>query len=224
MNAAGVERRRAWGLPVPAWLLLCAAGVAAAPQSAVERCREEPTDERRIACLEAALAGSVAMPAPGAEPGPPAQERPTPALRPDAPAPEPAAPARGPSRPALEPPAPAPESTPSAPESSAPAHDSAGGARSPGGIGAEQVRARRGGAELEAARGLRVASYDTVPFRRLQVKLENGQVWRQIEGDTQRLRVSLERNRTVDIEESALGGYKLRLNEIGRTIRVERIR
>jgi hypothetical protein len=36
--------------------------------------------------------------------------------------------------------------------------------------------------------------------------------------------VNLERNQSVDIEESGLGGYKLRLNEISRTIRVERIR
>jgi len=93
------------------------------------------------------------------------------------------------------------------------------------GIGAEQVRARQRATEtLEAARGLPVERYETVPYRRLQVELANGQVWRQIDGDTQRIRVDLERNRTVDIERSALGGYRLRLNELGRTIRVERIR
>ena len=54
--------------------------------------------------------------------------------------------------------------------------------------------------------------------------LENGQVWRQIKGDTQQVRVDLERNQTVDIEESSLGGYKLRLNEMRRTIRVERVK
>ena len=40
----------------------------------------------------------------------------------------------------------------------------------------------------------------------------------------QEIRVTVERNPTVDITESALGGYKLRLNEIRRTIRVQRIR
>lgn len=82
----------------------------------------------------------------------------------------------------------------------------------------------RHGQQGAVERCLRVAGYDTIPWRRLQVELENGQVWGQIEGDTQRIRVNLERNQTVDIEESGLGGYKLRLNEIERTIRVERIR
>jgi len=96
-------------------------------------------------------------------------------------------------------------------------------------LGADQVRARSESREerlarLQSASGLRVADYSTVPFRRLQVELENGQIWRQIQGDTQRIRVSLNRNQTVDIEESALGGFKLRLNEIKRTIRVQRIR
>lgn len=95
----------------------------------------------------------------------------------------------------------------------------------PHGIGAGQVKARSSSsATLESAHGLRVAGYSTVPYRRLQIELENGQVWRQIEGDTQRIRVDLTRNQTVDINESSLGGYKMRLNEIHRTIRVERIK
>ena len=96
-------------------------------------------------------------------------------------------------------------------------------------IGAEQVRARNMTQEqresaLETVTGLRVATYDEVPYQRLVVRLENGQVWRQIKGDIQRIRVSLERNQTVNITESRLGGYQLRLNEIRRTIRVERLK
>jgi hypothetical protein len=96
-------------------------------------------------------------------------------------------------------------------------------------IGARQVQVRnQTGAEIEAnlesAHGLRVARYSEVPYRRLEIELENGQVWRQIVGDTQRVYVNLERNQTVDIDESRISGYKLRLNELGRTIRVERIR
>lgn len=106
-------------------------------------------------------------------------------------------------------------------------------AASPGpavvGIGADQVIARNQTQQerldsLEQARGMSVASYDTVPVGRLLVRLENGQVWRQIKGDTQQVRVDLKRNQTVDIEESSLGGYKLRLNEMRRTIRVERVK
>lgn len=94
------------------------------------------------------------------------------------------------------------------------------------GLGAEQVESRRERAEKkpDAATGLRVASYATVPYQRLQVTLENGQVWRQIEGDVQRFRVDLKRNQTVDIVTAPISGYRLRLNEINRTIRVERIR
>ena len=53
---------------------------------------------------------------------------------------------------------------------------------------------------------------------------EEPATWRQIKGDTRRIRTSLERNQTADITESGFGGYMLRLNEIRRTIRVERIR
>jgi cytoskeletal protein RodZ len=98
------------------------------------------------------------------------------------------------------------------------------------GIGAEQVEARQSSrkesaAELASEAGLRVASYKVVPYERLVVELENGQVWLQIKGDTQRFRVSLERNQTVDISESRFGGgYQLRLNEMRRTIKVQRIK
>jgi hypothetical protein len=77
---------------------------------------------------------------------------------------------------------------------------------------------------VEPAIGLRVAEYSEVPYQRLQIELENGQIWRQISGDRQHLRVNLLRNQTVDIDESGIGAYKLRLNELQRTIPVERIR
>lgn len=96
-------------------------------------------------------------------------------------------------------------------------------------IGAEQVRARNEtsaeiAARLASVTGLKVAAYSEVPYQRLQVELENGQIWRQISGDTQHVRVDLQRNQTVDIEESQISGYRLRLNEMRRTIRVERIK
>ena len=98
----------------------------------------------------------------------------------------------------------------------------------PAGIGASQVVARNQTREeqiesLEKETGMVVASYDTVPYEKLLVTLENGQVWRQITGDTQKIRVDLKRNQTVDIEESSLGGYKLHLKEMRRTVRVQRV-
>ena len=77
---------------------------------------------------------------------------------------------------------------------------------------------------LEAARGLAVEKFARVGYRQLEVRLRNGQVWRQIRGDVQDIRVSTSRNPTVDIMESPLGGYRLSLNEIQRAIRVRRIR
>ena len=96
-------------------------------------------------------------------------------------------------------------------------------------IGQQQVEARARSREeqlagLEEVRGQKVARFEYVGYRKLQVRLENGQIWRQIRGDVQEIRVNVERNPTVDITESALGGYRLRLNEIRRTIRVRRIR
>jgi hypothetical protein len=96
------------------------------------------------------------------------------------------------------------------------------------GIGAEQVIARsQTRAEkreaLAGESGLAVSQYEVIPYEGLLITLETGQVWRQIKGDTQSVRVNLEKNQTVDISESALGGYKLRLNEMRRSIRVERV-
>ena len=95
-------------------------------------------------------------------------------------------------------------------------------------IGESQVVARNQTTEemresLEKASGLAVASYAVVPYEKMLVTLENGQVWQQIKGDTQKIRIDLKRNQTVDIEESSLSGYKMHLNEMGRTIRVQRV-
>lgn len=70
----------------------------------------------------------------------------------------------------------------------------------------------------------RIAQVSVVPYQRLEVTLDNGQVWRQIAGDSQRLNERHVDGNTVDIWEARLGGYQMRLNEISRTIRVERIR
>lgn len=185
--------------------MAAAAGSPLAQQSAVDRCREAPSDHARIACLERALAGEEAARAGVKAPPAPAPD----------PVPQP-----------MHDREPAPES---APVPSLPPEAQSGDEDAPTGIGAEQVRARNEtGAErearLESATGLRVAAYHEVPYQRLQVELENGQIWRQIKGDTQAIRVDLDRNRTVDIEESTLGGYKLHLNEMRRTIRVERVK
>ena len=183
-----------WGVVAAGMTNVTVAG-ADSPHPAVETCRTAVSDAERISCLEEALEKKVERDADASR-----RAAATGNVQERA--------AREPSRAAVNPAAePAPVE----------------------GIGADQVRLRKQSAadieaSLESASGLRVARYREVPYRRLQIELENGQVWRQIAGDTQRLRVDLERNQTVDIDESRISGYKLRLNEIKRTIRVERIR
>lgn len=198
----------------------------AAGQDAIEQCRQAAGDAERIACLEAALSRQSQVPEAPDTPPPGAAEDSV-HVPPDVPDPVVASDSKGgdsharnAAKPALaadrtqENPDPQPRFGSSKPAAAD--------------IGAEQL-ARRGGRDdemdpLASASDLAVVSFDYVPYNRLQVTLENGQVWLQITGDTQHIRASLRKNRTVDIEESPLGGYKLRLNEMRRTIRVERVR
>jgi translation initiation factor IF-1 len=93
-------------------------------------------------------------------------------------------------------------------------------------LGAAQVAARtaRRAPEDPGRMTARVEQAEVVPYRRLQVQLDNGQVWRQIQGDTQRITIRGADPLTVEIWEARAGGYQMRLNELGRTIRVERLR
>lgn len=94
-------------------------------------------------------------------------------------------------------------------------------------MGAEQVSARSSRARSdEPALRLQAAVHnvEVIPYQRLQITLDNGHVWRQIRGDTQRIQARRASEQTVEIWESNLGGYRMRLNEMARTIRVERIR
>lgn len=179
--------------------LLSLCGSAAAQNSVIDRCKQTSSDSDRIACLEAALLGKDS----------PSATREIAARPVDA-------------EPQIDP--------PSMKLDAGPADDSPESAEtSPTGIGAEQVIANNQARAVQKearqqAQGMVIAKYEWVPYERLVVTFENGQVWRQIKGDTRRVRTSLERNQTADITESGFGGYMLRLNEIRRTIRVERVR
>lgn len=211
-------------------VVLLAAAAASADPAAIERCRLEADAAARIACLETALGGDDAAPAEQAEPRPAPPDAVPPA--PPEPLMQDLPPVTPETRPQVEVPLGEPDAageagkdeSAAATASARPEQPAAGSAASGAEIGAEQVKsANQREAELQRASGLRVARYKQVPFRRLEVHLENGQVWRQINGDTQEVRASMRKNQTVDIEESSLGGYKLRLNEMQRTIRVRRV-
>ena len=198
-----------------------ATGSGAQQHPAIERCMQTDSDKDRIACLEATiLAISKGREPPTAEAVAVEEATPAPVVEtaPEAVAEAPAEPI-----PAM------PEVTEENVLEVAAAEAAALDIDDQTNIGQEQVNARtetreERQARLSEARGLNVAEFEYVGYRKLQVRLENGQIWRQIKGDVQEIRISTDRNPTVDITESSLGGYKLRLNEIKRTIRVQRIR
>lgn len=179
-----------------------------AQQETIDRCKQTSSKDDRIACLEAALlmrGGAAAQ----------ADDAPGPSIIAEAVA--------------TKPPAAAPVTSAEAPVSEQVLNPTRKTTKKTTGIGAEQVIARQQSqaerlAGLDNVVGLKVLDYKSFAHDRLQVTLENGQVWRQIRGDTQKVNPTLKKNQTVDISESSLGGYKLRLNEMQRTIRVQRIR
>lgn len=191
-------------------VLLPASG-AHAQEDAIAQCRTAATAEARIACLEDALrADTASEPAPRA---PASEETERRGLR------LPGLPFGNRDRGSDDTPAPVVAETAAAPAAE--------------GLGSEQVNARRTNnreaqTELVANNRLTsaVESFRSVGFQRLEVTLENGQVWRQIEGDTQRVVERMRSNGryTATVGETRLGGYELRINEMRRIIRVQRIR
>lgn len=99
--------------------------------------------------------------------------------------------------------------------------------RQPATLGEEQA-ARRAGTLPSAEQVSRVSALivksERVFPNQLQVHLENGQIWRQIQGDTQRVELSENGQVSAEIWRSGFGGYRMRLPRIGRVLKVERIR
>jgi hypothetical protein len=193
---------------ISALSLMASASAQDAASGAIERCASEANAELRIACLEAALRGETP-----AEVSATALQDPTQSTEPPVATVLPALPERVVETPVAD----APPPVASASASEAPE------------LGAEQVAARTISREttLPAARQTFTAvSTRTVPYEKLEVTLANGQVWRQIIGDTQRIRIPRKYRDMLSVEiwEAAVSGYKLRLTDLKRTIRVQRIK
>jgi hypothetical protein len=94
-------------------------------------------------------------------------------------------------------------------------------------LGSEQV-ARRNEArpDVEGGVSATVVAFDVVGYRKLLLELDNGQIWRQTNGDRADVAWDLrdERNFDVELRRSGLGGYRMYLAPIDRTIRVERVK
>ncbi len=94
-------------------------------------------------------------------------------------------------------------------------------------LGSEQVKARnRSQAEDATAVRATVVDFDFVGYRRLLVQLDNGQIWRQIDGDRTSVERELRNETSFDVElwGTGLGGYRMRIAELDRTLRVERLK
>lgn len=101
--------------------------------------------------------------------------------------------------------------------------DMASAAEPSGDSGHRVVRDEQG--QIERISGLAVASLSEGNRGRVTIRLENGQVWTQI--DDQHVRLASARNsdnNTVEIRNAALGSHMMRLNGTGRWFRVTRSR
>jgi hypothetical protein len=94
-------------------------------------------------------------------------------------------------------------------------------------LGAEQVARRSDTAtDTEAPVGATVVAATVVGYRRLLVELDNGQVWRQTNGDRADVVRDLRNEQTFEVElrRTGLGGYRMYIAPLHRTIRVERLK
>lgn len=207
---------------------------AAAQQDAIARCRDMPNDAARIACLEEALRADdeiapAAPPAPAPTPAPSqsaepaavvaAPSAPAPAAEPDA-APQRRGWMRLPSLPFVggdrDEVADAPEDVPERITSSAPEAED---------FGSEQVAAHANEPRETPARLIAsVVDVDQVGFKRLQVELDNGQIWRQISSDRPYNVFRYDEPREVEIWPTRTGGYRMRIVNADQVVRVERVR
>lgn len=69
-----------------------------------------------------------------------------------------------------------------------------------------------------------VKDYAYNPYGRTVIFLDNGQIWQQLEGDTDRLRFKKGAANTVVISRGALGSYNLRVNDAGPSVKVRRLK
>lgn len=69
-----------------------------------------------------------------------------------------------------------------------------------------------------------ITDYAYTPFDRIIVFLENGQVWRQIDGDSKKLRLRKGETYTAEIDKGAFGSFNLAVDGIDGMVKVTRIK
>ena len=199
-------------------------------ENAIARCATYAVKDARIACLEGELRrgadnnGTGAPHTVSATPVEPAARRPeTPPVPPESPVRQAESP--------LWPPAPAEAgnidrlaTSPAAATPPMPRESQRSGIDE---LGAEQV-ARRSENKANADAPVRasVVSVNFVGYERLVVELDNGQIWRQTNGDRANVARDLRNEQTFEVEmrRTGLGGYRMYLVPLEKTIRVERLK
>lgn len=211
---------------------LCRADV----EERIAHCAEEPSAAARIACLEeelrelAGAAPATAKPGDARESRPAAAsvaaehaEIPTAPEAPEAAIGSPAGTQRDPVTASPPVAADIPASGGTAPAGAVPAPRPGNAPAAEIELGAEQVDEHE--EETPAVRAT-VVDFRFVGYRRLLAQLDNGQVWQQIEGDRVSVQRGLRGEESFEVEMWAtrLGGYRMRIVALDRTIRVERLR
>jgi len=70
----------------------------------------------------------------------------------------------------------------------------------------------------------KVTDYALNPFGRITVFLDNGQIWRQLDGDTDHAHMHGGGGNTVEISRGMLGSYDMVINGVGVALKVQRIK
>jgi hypothetical protein len=251
MNAFQRARLAGWAAALAAAAGLSAIAAPALAQSTVQ-CSETGTDEERIACLQARIdaleaelaraRGELAAVEPAEEAAPvedPAASFGAEQLEPAAAAPVAAAAAEPAARERRRwlrmPSVPffgrddedegesAPETAVAAVEPSAPASSPITGPES---FGSEQLASveSRAQAREEDVLHASIIDFQELHRGRLVVALDNGQMWRQLDVDTRQIRLDQGESYPVEIRRSGFGGYRMKVGDNDRIMRVERIR
>jgi hypothetical protein len=71
-----------------------------------------------------------------------------------------------------------------------------------------------------------VVAFDFVGRNKLRVRLVNGQVWRQIDADRGDFQAMLRNQEGFEVElwQTGLGGYRMRILPTSKTVRVQRLK
>lgn len=69
-----------------------------------------------------------------------------------------------------------------------------------------------------------ITDYAYTPFDRIIVFLENGQVWRQLDGDAKKLRLRKGQTYVAEVKKAALGSFNLAIDGVDGFVKVTRIK